>query len=155
VGEALAVRIKEDVAAALELDGSAVTVALHAESAWRHHDHRDRVALGDERLPGLEQRLQAAEHEHPASGDALRRLRRAFELVVHDGELRVAAVLRLDLPRDAAVLLDGGLRVVERAPSVDEAVRWVDLDDASANEIVPFAVQAPPLARRHRHVRAE
>src|SRR5215475_6951355 len=37
-----------------------------------------------ERLPRLEQRLQAAEDVHPAAGDALGRLRRALELVVDD-----------------------------------------------------------------------
>src|SRR5215467_2370709 len=57
-----------------------------------------RHGSADERLSGFQQGLEPAEDKHPAAGDALSRLRRALELVVHDGELRQAAVLGLDLP---------------------------------------------------------
>jgi 7-cyano-7-deazaguanine reductase len=42
-GEALAVQIRDDVAAALELGPAAVTVTLTQKGACRHHDHRDGV----------------------------------------------------------------------------------------------------------------
>src|SRR6476661_8428358 len=63
-------------------------------------------SLRGQRLAGLEQRLEAAQHHHPAgAGDALGRLRRGLEAVVNDGQLAIAAVLGLDLPAHAARLL--------------------------------------------------
>src|SRR5579872_2236359 len=77
-----------------------------------------RRALG-KRLAGLEERLQVREDEHPAhAGDVRRRLRRALEAVVDDREERRAAVLRLELPRDAARLLRGEDGVVAGDPLV-------------------------------------
>src|SRR5436190_3186599 len=86
-------------------------------------------SISAERLAGLEQRLQPAEHEHPAACDAGSGLRRALELVVRHGQERVAAFLRLDLPGDAARLLRGELRVPLRAPLVHEAARRFLLED--------------------------
>src|SRR5215210_998912 len=58
-----------------------------------------RRATSRKRLARLEQRLEAAEHAHPArAGDARRRLRRAFEPIVHDREEAHAVLAGLDLP---------------------------------------------------------
>src|SRR5581483_12277732 len=86
--------------------------------------------MSRERLSRLEQRLQPGEHEHPPRPrDALRRLRRAFELVVDERQQAGAVVARLDLPRDAARLLRRHLRIPLRPPTVDEAARRVVLED--------------------------
>src|SRR5581483_1729603 len=50
------------------------------------------------------------------------------EPVVHDREQAHAALLRLDLPCDAALVLLGERRVVERPPAVDEPARRVELE---------------------------
>jgi hypothetical protein len=106
------------------------------------------LVLTREWLTSLEQRLESAEHEHPAARHRLRRLGSALELVVHERQLRDAAVLRLDLPGDAAHLLGGELGVVEALPLVDEAVRRVLLEDRRvAPELSVGAVRAPPAAR--------
>src|SRR5262245_11623089 len=84
-----------------------------------HRCRRPRVTNAGsacERLPGLDERLQPAEHVHPAACDALRRLRRAFELVMHHGELRDASVLGLDLPGDPALRLCRQIGVVACRP---------------------------------------
>src|SRR5581483_3542350 len=82
-----------------------------------------------DRLPGLEERLQVVDDRLPAARDAGGRLRRALEAVVRDAQQARAVALRDDVPRDAALLLERKLRVVERAPAVDEAPRRVELLD--------------------------
>src|SRR5215469_9518966 len=69
---------------------------------------RDReLGSTGERLSSLEQGLEAAEHVHPAvAGHALGGLRCALELVVDDRQQRRPVLLGLDLPADAARLLD-------------------------------------------------
>src|SRR5215471_3829624 len=101
--------------------------AAAGNSSLRRLPVSDRGSAG-ERLPRLEQRLQAAEDVHPAAGDALRRLRRALELVVDDRQLRDPAVLRLDLPRHPAGLLGGHVGVVGRDEAVDELPRGIGLE---------------------------
>src|SRR3954468_2348099 len=77
-----------------------------------------------QRLPGLQQRLEAAQHVHPAlARDARGGLRRALELVVHDRDQADAVLARLDLPGHAAALFRSQLVVVERAPS-DHEPAW-------------------------------
>src|SRR5207244_10783283 len=92
--------------------------------------------------PGLE----AAEAVHPATRDVLGGLRRLLALVVHYGELRDPAVLGLDLPRDAAVLLGSRLCVVKREPCVNEPVgRLRLLHDAVDPDLL--AVRGQPAIR--------
>src|SRR5262249_46867119 len=67
-------------------------------------------------LPRFENRLHAAEDEHPAAGDVLGGLRCAFELVVGDRQLRETSLMRLDLPGHAARCFNSELGIVERAP---------------------------------------
>ena len=55
-----------------------------------------------QRLARLEERLETAEHVHPAACNALRGLRSAFELVVGHRKSRDAAFLLVDLPRHPA-----------------------------------------------------
>ena len=59
---------------------------LTAAEQARGHPHGC-SSIGHEQLARLEQRLQATEHVAPSAGDALGRLRRSFEPVVHDGQL--------------------------------------------------------------------
>src|SRR5258707_12119784 len=53
-------------------------------------------------LAGLDDRLEPADSLRPAAGDALRRLRRVLELVVHHRELRHVVTGCLELPGDPA-----------------------------------------------------
>ena len=55
--EALAVQIRDEVAAALELAPGAVHVTLEPEGARRHHDHRRHLG-GDSPRTGCPPRLQ-------------------------------------------------------------------------------------------------
>src|ERR671933_574348 len=80
-----------------------------------------------QRLARLEQRLETAEHVHPAACDALRRLRSALEPVVRHREPRDAALLLVDLPRhparrvffeDRFVAPELALRTERAAPAV-------------------------------------
>src|SRR5437773_9355090 len=88
-------------------------------------------SISGERFARLQQRLQTAQDAHPAdAGNTRRRLRRAFELIVDDGQQRDAAVLLLDLPRHAALVLLRELGVVHRAPAVHELAWRVELDRA-------------------------
>src|SRR5688572_5010778 len=89
-----------------------------------------------ERLARLEQRLQPAEHVAPATRHALGGLGGRLKLVVDDGQLRDASLLRLDLPRDPAVRLGRRLRVVERAPGVPQHARRVRLEDLAVDELL-------------------
>ena len=89
------------------------------------------VGSAGERLARLEQGLQATEDVHPAAGDALCRLRRALELVVHDGEQAVmppscgsiSQVTRLV----SSAASSGSYKPL---PAVDEPARRVGLEDS-------------------------
>src|ERR1039458_4720071 len=88
-------------------------------------------------LSGLEQCLESAENGHPAdSRDAFGGLWRVLELVVHDGQQAGAVLLGFDLPGDAAVRLDGRLRVIQRAPAVLQAPRRIGLDDFAVHPVL-------------------
>src|SRR5947209_5592863 len=82
--------------------------------------------LAGERFAGLEQRLQAAHDVRPAALHLRCRLR--AEALVDSGELAVAPVLRLDLPRHAPGLLGRELRVVEELPRHGEPPRRIRLE---------------------------
>src|SRR2546425_9546607 len=105
--------------------------------------------LRGERLAGLEQRLHAAEDDHPphVAGNRGRRLRRTLELVVDDRQLREASVLRLDLPRHAAGLLRPQLVVPERAPRMAQTSWRIGFEDFSVHEEL-LAVGRPALVSR-------
>src|ERR671937_658536 len=75
-------------------------------------------SISGKRLARLEQRLQAAEHGHPAeTGDGGCRLRCAFEPVVDDREQARSVILRLKLPSGAALVLVREFGAVARAPA--------------------------------------
>src|SRR3954451_10618905 len=68
------------------------------------------------RAAGLEQRLQAADHAHPAlAADGLGGARCALQPIVGDGQLADAVLVGLDLPADAALALLAQGRVVHRS----------------------------------------
>src|ERR1035437_8836123 len=86
------------------------------------------VLLDDERLPGLDERLESGKDLRPAMLDREVRRGLAVELVVDECQAAGVAHL-LDLPRDAARLLGRHLGRVERGEGVDQPMGWIDLED--------------------------
>ena len=82
-----------------------------------------------QRLVGLKKRIQPADDEHPAAGDTGGRLGRAFQPVVHHGQLRNSTGHRLDLPGHPARRFRRQLWLVERPPGVDQPARRLRLED--------------------------
>src|SRR5919197_5823971 len=101
-----------------------------------------------QRLAGLEQRLETAEHVHPAACNALRRLRSAFELVMRHRESRDAAFLLIDLPRHPARRFLGELGVIERPPAVHQPARGILFEDRFVAPELTFRTErAAPAVR--------
>src|SRR6266404_7479198 len=138
--------------------GPAMPCARPERPAWSEPSPQARNSTSclSERLAGLDQRLQPAQDHHPAGARHARGgLRRTFQLVVRDGQLREAAVLGLDLPRHTARLFSGHLRVVARAPLVHEAVRRVPFGNGPTSPILgPVRGTSQPLLGRELDPRA-
>src|SRR5919201_144527 len=112
-------------------------------------------SISVKRLARLEQGLQAAEHCHPAdTGDGGCRLRCALEPVVDDREQARSVVLRLDLPRDAALVLVCKLGAVARTPAVHELARRVVLVDRLVAPDVAARAERRVVVRGDRDARA-
>src|ERR671930_1531249 len=103
-----------------------------------------------QRLTGLEQRLETAEHVHPATCNALRRLRSAFELVVRHRESRDAAFLLIDLPRHPARRFLGEFGIVEGPTAVHQPARGIFFEDRFVSPELTFRTEraAPAVSER-------